>query len=193
MFSGYCLMAGLFKMNVTLSPANDDTLPKIKVLYTKSFPMNERKPFSMILKNREKGITDIFAAIDDNGNFCGLAIFVFYKDIVLLDYFAVCEELRGSGIGTVLLRKIQEHFSDKRLMLEIELADDEPFGDKFRRKKFYLRGGMSEAGLFVRLFGVKMEILSYRCEVSFGEYLELYRMLAGRCADKFVCRFDVLE
>lgn len=180
-------------MNVTLSPAKGEMLLKIKELYTKSFPVNERKPFSMILKNREKGITDILAAIDDNGNFCGLAIFVFYKDIVLLDYFAVCEELRGNGIGTVLLRKIQERFSDKRLMLEIELADDGMFGDKIRRKKFYLLGGMSETGLYVRLFGVKMEILSYRCEVTFGEYLELYRMLVGRCADKFVRRLDVLE
>ncbi len=163
-------------------------LRQIKRLYKNSFPRNERKSFRRLLRARKKGTAEILAAVDENGSFCGHAIFVLYGDLVLLDYFAVCPERRDQGIGSVLMQQIQERFSDKKLFLEIELPDpkNDASGVKQRRKEFYLRCGMSETGLRVKLFGVDLEILSFRCGISFAEYLDLYRKMAGTCADRFV-------
>ena len=43
-----------------------------------------------------------------------------------------------------------------------------------KRKNFYLRNGLTETALYVKLFGVEMEILSDSCKINFEEYRRLY-------------------
>lgn len=170
-------------------------LRPLKKLYKSAFPRCERKPFALLLKNRREGKAEILAALDENGEFCGLAILHSLDDLMLLAYFAVIPSARGRGIGSELLRLLHERFSDRRFFLEIELPDPEndPSGMKNRRKDFYLRNGMNETGLFVRLFGVELEILSFRCAVSFEEYFKLYRSVTGKIVEKNLFPLDTEE
>ncbi|MCM1334791.1 MAG: GNAT family N-acetyltransferase [Bacteroides sp.] len=163
-------------------------LRPLKRLYLSAFPRCERKPFGLLLKNRREGKAEILAALDGEGEFCGLAILHFSGDLVLLAYFAVSPSARGRGIGSGLLRLLLSRYADRRFFLEIERVDlgRDPSGIKARRKNFYLRNGMDETGLIVRLFGVELEILSYRCAVTFEEYRALYRSVTGRIVDKNV-------
>lgn len=180
-------------MEVQLISAEEQALLRpLKRLYKSAFPQYERKPFGLILKNRREGKAEILAALDKNGEFCGLAILHFVDDLMLLAYFAVIPPARGRGIGSELLRLLHERFSDRRFFLEIELPDpkNDPSGIKSRRKGFYLRNGMNETGLFVRLFGVELEILSFQCAVSFGEYFKLYRSVTGKIIEKNLFPLD---
>ena len=47
--------------------------------------------------------------------------------------------------------------------------------DSTRRKQFYLSNGMTEMNVFVKLFGVDMELLGYDCSLTFEEYHDFYR------------------
>ena len=110
----------------------------------------------------------------DDGGFAGLMITVIYRDLVLLDYFAIVPEKRGHGIGTAALELLRERYPGKRIFLEIELPADDTDTDKLRRKDFYLRAGLSCTGINVLLFGVPMELLAFGCDVDFDEYKTLY-------------------
>lgn len=171
-----------------ISAEEPDILRPLKKLYKTAFPRSERKPFGLILKNRREGKAEILAAVDQSGAFYGLAISFFSEGLVLLAYFAVLPALRGRGIGAVLLRALRERYVGQKFFLEIERTDREndPSGLKARRKAFYLRNGMCETGLFVRLFGVELEILSDRCTVSFEEYFRIYLDGSGKIAEKNV-------
>ena len=113
---------------------------------------------------------------DENQEFLGLAIFVFYKDMALLDYFAIAKEQRGSGVGTKALKYLQTYYEGKRFLLEIEDAKIECDNteERIHRRAFYLRNGMQVMPFKVDLFGVVMEVLTYKAGLLPEEYMRLY-------------------
>lgn len=170
---------------------------QIKTLYLQAFPESERKPFAMMEEKQREGRMQIWAIVRENGEdaetqeeqqeFCGLAITVLYKDMVLLDYFAIHPRKRGCGIGSEVLEMLKEMYADKCFFLEIESTGEETekLTEKERqirmkRKQFYHRNGMKDTGLEVILFGVQMEILSAGRAVSFAEYYHLYEDTFGK-------------
>ena len=158
-----------------ISHPDGATLSKIKRLYRTAFPRNERKPFAVIWEKSRSGQMELLAVEQDG--FCGLVITILYKDIVLLDYFAIEPSCRGNGIGTAVLALLQERYPDKRLLLEIEdptLPCDNR-EERERRLRFYQRNGMSVMPYRVNLFGVEMFILTRGGEVDFAEYHEIFR------------------
>lgn len=159
----------------------------LELLYMEAFPDMERKPFEMIREKYCKKMTDVWV-VEEAGEFSGLAITMNKDDLVLLDYFAICEEKRGQGLGGKSLRALQELYRGKRFFLEVEsldvLADN--MEERRRRKRFYLKNGMRELGVNARLFGVEFELLGYGCEVSFEEYFSLYDEIYGKYASKFL-------
>lgn len=167
-----------------------EQLRKIKKLYTLSFPLCERKPFSMMISKQEKGDMEIMYIEDDDGTFSGLAITVLYKDIVLLDYFAISPEYHGKGKGSQALKMLIERYKDKRFFLEVESTKDncKDIETRKRRKNFYLRNSMTESGIDVILFGVPMELLVCNCNISFEEYFDVYDKTFGKMISKNVKR-----
>ncbi|MBO5051477.1 MAG: GNAT family N-acetyltransferase, partial [Clostridia bacterium] len=83
---------------VKLTKEKDTTL--VRQLYESAFPPEEKKPFSLILKKSDEGSMEILSIEEDDGSFLGLAIFILYKELALLDYFAISPERRGGGVGT---------------------------------------------------------------------------------------------
>ena len=150
-------------------------LEDIKNLYLRAFPKSERKDFNLILKNVTLGKMKILAAYD--GKFIGEAILMLDGDIVLLDYLAISDEVRGGGYGSKILAELLKLYDKERLILEIEstLDDDDPI--KHRRKNFYLRNGFKLLDYEVVLFGVRMQLMSDGSMVSFEEYFNVYKHL----------------
>lgn len=144
---------------------------KLYLLYLQAFPMSERKPWSMICKMYRKGKSDIWC-LQRDGKFVGLAITINSADVILLDYFAICKNLRGQGVGTAALKAILEKYRDKGLFLEIEstLEQTPDIAMRLRRKKFYLSCGLQEMDTTAFLFGVKMELLGVGCHLNFEQY-----------------------
>ena len=147
----------------------------IRLLYRRAFPRYERKPFAVIRRMQREGRTDVWLA-ESHGRFAGLAATINGADAILLDYLAVSPGSRGQGIGSAMLQDLLRHYAGKGLFVEIEAADrDDPAGEKLRRKQFYQRNGMSELGVTVMLFGVRMELLGQGVSLDFDGYREFYR------------------
>lgn len=161
---------------------------EIYKLYQRAFPNGERKPFSIIWEMCRKGKTDVWYCEKD-GAFAGLATTINSEKMILLDYFAVSKKLRGGGVGTAFLAELLKQYDGCGVFGEIESTLDSEVADmpiRLRRKRFYLSGGMSETGIEVYLFGVRMELLTYNCDIDFESYKAFYSDNYGKAAARNV-------
>ena len=160
-------------------------LAEIEKLYMEAFPEDERKPFSFITDQRANGRVEILAAqcteLQENA-IVGEAILAEWNNVVLLDYFAVFSEFRSKGAGTNILKALQKRYHDKRFILEIESTEvpAENYEQRQNRKQFYKRNGMQSLGYSADVFGVEMEVLGYKCVVSFEEYQAVFVNVFGK-------------
>lgn len=152
-------------------------------LYQKAFPASEKKPFAIIRKKWREGKTDIWR-FEREGKFAGLTITINGTRHILLDYLAVDKSQRGTGIGTEILQRMREQYGEKGVFLEIESVYEDcgNQAERIRRKHFYEKCGMRSMGVFVWLFGVKMELMGFGCKLSYREYHDFYRDNYGRWA-----------
>lgn len=149
---------------------------EVYCLYQKAFPASEKKPFSMIRKMHKKGVSDVWR-FSREGKFAGIIITINGDDTILLDYLAVDQKQRGSGIGSEILNLMKDHYAGKGVFLEIESVYEEcdNKAERIRRKHFYEKCGMESMEVFVWLFGVKMELMSFGHKMTFEEYHAFYR------------------
>jgi len=149
---------------------------QIYSLYRKAFPASEKKPFGMIWRMYKKGASDVWR-FTRNGKFAGLIITINGKEHILIDYLAVDESQRGTGIGSEILPLMKEHYNDKGVFLEIESVYEEcdNLEQRLRRKHFYEKCGLQSMDVFVWLFGVKMELMSFGCRLTYEQYHAFYR------------------
>lgn len=149
---------------------------KLRKLYRSAFPACERKPFSIIRKMHRRGKTDIWYCEEDN-SFVGLVTTINGDDVILVDYFAIAENCRKMGFGSKILQALRNKYSGKGIFLEIESTNVpcENLDERQRRKQFYIKNGMEELGVEANLFGVRMELLGYNCQMNFDAYKAFYR------------------
>ena len=168
-------------MNIKKAKTNYQ-IESIYRLYMTAFPKEERKPFELMLEKEKEGSMELLCIEDDAQGFLGLAIFVLYKDLALLDYFAIADEHRGKGLGTEALRLLQTYHQGTRFFLEIEdiHVESDNKEERMRRRAFYLRNEMRVMSFTVDLFGVCMEVLTHHCQVSDEEYMQLYTETFGK-------------
>ena len=152
-------------------------------LYRSAFPAAERKPFGMIIGKYRKGKMDVWR-IEREGAFFGLAITINGSDLILIDYLAIAEPHRGSGVGTATLALLQEMYAGKNVFLEIEsVYENAPNqAQRERRKAFYLRCGLIPMRVMVYLFGEKMELLGFGDPIDYDTYLRFYCQNLGSWA-----------
>jgi len=165
-----------------LNATSPEQLERLHKLYEEAFPASEKKPFEFILQKRETGSFEILEIVDGSGEFRGLAIMMLHKNLALLDYFAIATECRGTGVGSVALKLLQERYAGRKFMLEIESTvgvaqslTDAEMQNRLRRKAFYLRNHMRPMDFCVDLFGVEMEILVWGASVTYEEYYSVLK------------------
>ena len=156
-------------------------------LYLSAFPREERKPFSIIYRMYRRGKSDVWRICRDN-RMVGLATTVNGEGLVLLDYFAVAEKLRGRGVGSQALQLLQQKYDHVGFFGEIESThEDAPNRElRLRRLEFYRRGGMEPLDVHAEVFGVKMELLGSRCSLTFADYRDFYEKYYSPWAAKHI-------
>ena len=154
---------------------------KFRKLYKESFPDSERKPYYLMLYLKHKGKMELYE-LSDNDVFCGLFVTVVCGELVLVDYLAVSPELQGRGIGSETINIARNMYFGKKLFLEIEstLKPCDDLDNRLKRKRFYIKNGLTPCDFVVELFGVEMEVMSFGEKVDFDEYIKLYSEMAGR-------------
>jgi hypothetical protein len=115
------------------------------VLYTESFPPNERHSLSVIKQRVEAGNSKLYVGTLYDQVACMALVWQFKKvNFVLLDYIAVGANYRSLKIGSVFLEfLIKEGIADgKTMVFEVEhpgYGDNRE--DRERRISFYLKNG----------------------------------------------------
>lgn len=167
------------------------TDPELAAVYRErmvdDFPRDERKPLHMIRSALRRGQYQCLGLFDAE-QIAAYAFFVVLQagdaQKILLDYFAVEQSRRGSGIGSRFLHMLQTRFAG---VLVIEVEDPECAMDaserttRLRRMQFYLRNGCAATGVTADVFGVRYLLLelpaplTHSAEEIRRTYAALYR------------------
>ena len=128
---------------LTIKKVTDQSqeLGLVQRLYERAFPFNERKPLGPLLRDKT-GRSQVLSFFDGEV-FCGFACLLNDEDITHIIYFAIDEDLRGKGYGSLALELTERQFPQNRFIVDIE-ADDPSAGNEFQRQKrraFYLKNG----------------------------------------------------
>ncbi len=153
---------------------------KVKKLYKSAFPPAERKPFFMIRRKIKTGLMTAYSIVTA-GEFSGILITAQKDDLVLLNYLAILPTIRGGGIGSKALADLSVKLPGKGIFLEIEEVSQSAsnYGERQRRKHFYLKNGFTETGVSADLYGVRMEVLSNGILITPEEYENFYKSVFG--------------
>ncbi len=143
------------------------------------FPAEEIKPLELLTKLYNNGNCNAYGMYDydsctdnninDNFNEENASRLVAYGifekpdcgDVWLLDYLAVDNSARGNGYGSRFLKEIAGVLENtgeiSSVVAEIEridrAADDSELDIRTRRKRFYMRNGLSETGVYTKADG----------------------------------------
>lgn len=140
-------------------------------LYTneghRDFPESELKPLDVVEKLYREGNYEPVCFYED-GKLMAYALQVILKNgkSVLLDYLAVTPEYRDRGIGSKVLRALQEYYRGKADFIMIESEHPLEAPDKtaaLRRLEFYKRAGARLTDTQVRLFDILFLIFALPC------------------------------
>lgn len=166
---------------LTLRLAHENELKNIFALYKRAFPRTERPPSFMFKRSMKK--IKIYSLVDDN-ILQGMMMVTEHNGMVYLDYFAIMESFRSSGIGSLALNLLFDLYPGKRIALSIEGVDDPKSRnteERVKRKNFYLRNGFEDSGLCLSLItGPDMEILCKNGTISYEEYKNILIYAFGK-------------
>lgn len=137
------------------------------------FPPEELKPFCMIEDMWKRGhyfAYGFYETVQADGTeedlLCAYAFLVAdnEKQMLLLDYFAAAENVRGQGYGSIALGQLKKVCSDWRgIIIEVEdneLELEESIRNiRNRRIAFYTRNGCRMTDTRSRVFGVDYRIM----------------------------------
>lgn len=112
-------------------------LKDLSILYTESFPVEERRDISELLKILNDPQM-FFTAILIDKQCVGLLIYWRFEGFSYVEHFAIFQDQRGKGIGTKVLVWLQQQ--GEPVLLEVEIPYD-PVSQ--RRVSFYNRCGFN--------------------------------------------------
>ena len=148
----------------------------VKEIYFSSFPKEERMPYPL-MRLLSLGRSTAFLSFREGDVPRGLAYLAALDSIVFVMFLAVNPALRSRGYGSEILRKLEELYPGRKLILSIERCDvPAPNHDlRVRRKAFYLKNGFVETGYFVELSRVKQELLIKNGAFDRAEFLSFLK------------------
>ena len=140
----------------------------------KDFPANEVKPLRIIEQAARKNRYRCYG-LKDGEELLAYAFFMILGEQALLDYFAVRQELRGTGIGSRFLRELGGNIMKECECVLLETEDPAAVSDpaekrtRERRLRFYLKNGLRDTGVRTRVFGSDYRVMAFPGDDSPGQ------------------------
>lgn len=149
-------------------------------LYEEAFPPEEKKPLSLMEDLCKEGKMEMLA-LTDGQEFIGLAVNMLSEQTALLDYFAIVKEKRSDGYGGKAVRSLIQRFENKKYIFEIEMQDPnaENAVERERRKRFYLKNGLKETGVFANVYQTDFELITPDGVLEFDAYVKFLLEILG--------------
>lgn len=186
--------AGLYAGELTINVAEE--------IYEKhlngDFPPDEVKPFSIIKEMWSKKNYYMYGFYEKGKGqreetLCAYAFLLadHKRKMLLLDYFAVCGQLRGSGYGSCSLAMLREECADwNGIMIEVEDdelpgLDEETRKVRQRRIAFYKGADCQMTTTRSRLWGVDYRIMVLPVMDS-----QAGEDMAGKIRSVYQCMYD---
>jgi GNAT superfamily N-acetyltransferase len=162
-------------MNVTVK----SKLTEARLLYQTAFRQEERLPWSVLRLMTLLNCVSLNAYYDDS-KFCGFTHNTVTDDYVFIMFFAVREDLRGSGYGSAILNYLKQQYSNKAIILNVEPLDERAANsdERIRRMRFYQKNGFYDTGYDIKEVGGVFRVLSTKPDLDVSAYLNVFRKLS---------------
>lgn len=159
----------------------DPQWDQVKAIYMEAFPKAERKPFFLLRRAARKGKADLWLALDGE-TVAGFIAVVPYRDMVMVEYLAVSNQIRSKGTGSKLLAEVCRQYAGHRILLMIEQIDKhaDNYEQRTARKRFYLKNGFEPSDFVALGSSGPMEVLCFRGKVSGDDFVEVQKHTLGR-------------
>ncbi len=173
-------------MSISYIENSIDEIAKLYDLFlVPNFNEDELKPLGIILRLVERNCYKVLS-LTEEGETVAVAFIVFNesKDASLLDYFAVKDDFRSKGYGSMLLKYLGTNFaSDYPMIIETEaLLNDSDDDIKTKRNNFYIKNGANRTTFKALIFGCLYDIWyasdkTYSDEYIVKKYEEIYKFM----------------
>lgn len=157
---------------IILNNENNPYYSDFLKLYDSSFPEYERRTHASLIETMKQKEFKQEIYVKDS-TLLALASYWNFKDFVFFEYLAVDKNLRGSGIGSKILKEFLDNMSQKYCILEIEAPLDDI---SKKRLHFYKNLGFKETmfktvqSYLPNNNGQLMDILTFPYSISLDEF-----------------------
>lgn len=154
--------------------SNEEILSIYTAHSIRHFPVNELKPASSVKRLAEKGVYIGYGLFEKENTTHSAPLLLCYafftvipqRQNILLDYFAVMEDYRSHGIGSIFLNYAKSAITEySGILIESENPDyavnEEELIIQNKRLDFYKRNGACFTGILAEIFGVPYRLLYF--------------------------------
>lgn len=148
-------------------------------LAKEAFPPEEYLAPAHLVRMAGEGDFD-FLALHDGGRFVGFLAVRTHGAMTYLFFLAIAPEVRGQGYGSRALETFRTRYPEMRHVVDLERLDEQAPNrlQRARRRRFYLRNGFHETGLFLAYLGVEYEVLCMEDGFRPEEFRALMRTIS---------------
>lgn len=166
-----------------LSQSHPD-IPLVWKLFSESFHEHERIILSELLDCPQATLYGIYPD-EESHQFAGFFIVLDCERIVYLYYFAVCPEMRSTGIGGKALHTLIDMYNGRQITLSYEsiLQPSDNADQRKRRQAFYLRNGFHESPWYFCFDGTEYVLASTEEPIDIAGAKEMFYQFANFDSD----------
>lgn len=168
---------------IKLTPDSKD-LYCFEQINQEAFPDSERMPLDNMFAFASDSSTDILG-IYENSNPSGFAMVVTNEQSAYIFYFAMAQQVRGKGYGSIAMKQLIERYPDLQITLDFEELDEKAANaeQRIRRKRFYLNNGFHETGRMTMLRHQNFEVVCTKGELNQEALKDLIEVIHARCPE----------
>lgn len=185
----------IMKEDMTIRQLNKNEIISIYTTHSiRHFPKNELKPVSSIERMISQDIYTGYGLYNRTGSET-LLCYAFFtvlpdKRNILLDYFAVMEDYRGHGIGSLFLSHMKSSVNKyDGFLIESEdpdhASDETELHIRNKRLDFYFKNGAFFTGILAEVFDVHYKLLflpirsAPSTETLYSDFDSIYRNMVS--------------
>ena len=152
----------------------------VKGLYDSAFPDDEKRDFDELISGNL--YESDFYLVKKGRQPVGFVSCLTFRDITHILYFAVEERYRHRGYGSEILALVKRHFSNDRIIADVEepMADAPNLDEREKRIDFYLHNGYRFTDIRYEWQGERYIILSQNGYVSEDEFSEFWDYFSSK-------------
>lgn len=134
-------------------------LKQINELAKEAFPPEEYLAPASLIEMAKQDCFD-FWTLKDQNQFVGFMVVQCYKNMAYLFFLAIDPVYRSKGYGQKAIKALKKIYPNYSQVVDFEKVDESATNrlQREKRRRFYLKNGYKETGLFLSYLGVDYEV-----------------------------------